>query len=201
MYYTIQSSGVYIVNINIIVSFVDANTMSKKNYCIILSIVIMTLISCVPSQWQYRNIPLKRKQIINTATQYIGTPYRHGGTTPLGFDCSGYVFYVYNKNGIHIPRSTAQQYTKGQKIPYKMAQPGDLLFFRINMNTISHVGIYVGNDTFVHAPSSGKYVRYDSINNPYWKKRFFGAVSYFKALPVQPIINGGDSYREECFVW
>ncbi|MEJ5360674.1 MAG: C40 family peptidase [Spirochaetota bacterium] len=175
--------------------------MSKKNYLAMLFVLMMTLSSCVPSQWQYRNIPLKRKQIINTATQYIGTPYRHGGTTPSGFDCSGYVFYVYNKNGIHIPRSTAQQYTKGQKIPYKMAQPGDLLFFRINMNTISHVGIYVGDNTFIHAPSIGKYVRYDSINNPYWKKRFCGAVSYFKALPVQPFINGGDSYREERFVW
>jgi len=201
MYYSIQTSRVYIVNINIIATFDDGNSMSKKNYRILIFVLMMTLISCVPSQWQYRNIPLKRKQIINTATQYIGTPYRHGGATPSGFDCSGYVFYVYNKNGIQIPRSTAQQYTKGQKIPYKMAQPGDLLFFRINMNTISHVGIYVGNDTFVHAPSSGKYVRYDSINNTYWKKRFCGAVSYFKALPAKPLNNMGDSYREERFVW
>ena len=201
MYYSIQTSRVNIVNINIIATFDDGNSMSKKNYRILIFVLMMTLISCVPSQWQYRNIPLKRKQIINTATQYIGTPYRHGGATPSGFDCSGYVFYVYNKNGIQIPRSTAQQYTKGQKIPYKMAQPGDLLFFRINMNIISHVGIYVGNDTFVHAPSSGKHIRYDSIKNPYWKKRFCGAVSYLKALPVKPLNNKGDSYREERFVW
>lgn len=190
-----------IVNINIIYSHVDANSMSRNNYLATLFLLVLVLPSCVPSQWQYRNIPLKRKQIVNTATQYIGTPYRHGGTTPSGFDCSGYVFFVYNKNGIQIPRSTAQQYTKGQKIPYRMAQPGDLLFFRINMNEISHVGIFVGNDTFVHAPSSGKHVRYDSIKNPYWQKRFYGAVSYFKTMPSQHFIKGGDSYREERFVW
>jgi hypothetical protein len=190
-----------IVNINIIYSHVDANSMSRDSCLAILFLLVLILTSCVPSQLQYRNIPLKRKQIINTATQYIGTPYRHGGTTPSGFDCSGYVFFVYNKNGIQIPRSTAQQYTKGQKIPYRMAQPGDLLFFRINMNEISHVGIFVGNDTFVHAPSSGKHVRYDSIKNPYWQKRFYGAVSYFKTMPSQHFIKGGDSYREERFVW
>jgi len=175
--------------------------MSRNCYQAILFLLILVLTSCVPLQWQYRNIPLKRKQIVNTATQYIGTPYRHGGTTPSGFDCSGYVFFVYNKNGINIPRSTVQQYTKGQKIPYRMAQPGDLLFFRINMNEISHVGIFVGSDTFVHAPSSGKHVRYDSIKNPYWQKRFYGAVSYFKNMPSQPFSKGGDSYREERFVW
>lgn len=175
--------------------------MNQKNYLVIVFIWLLVLISCVPSQWQYRNIPLKRKQIVNTATQYIGTPYRHGGTNPSGFDCSGYVFFVYNKNGISIPRSTIQQYTKGQKIPYRMAQPGDLLFFKITMNEISHVGIFVGDDTFIHAPSSGKHVRYDSIKNSYWKKRFCGAVSYFKALPSQTFINGSDSYREERFVW
>jgi len=190
-----------IVNINIIYSCVDANSMSRDSCLAILFLLVLILTSCVPSQLQYRNIPLKRKQIINTATQYIGTPYRHGGTTPSGFDCSGYVFFVYNKNGIQIPRSTAQQYTKGQKIPYRMAQPGDLLFFRINKNEISHVGIFVGNDTFVHAPSSGKHVRYDSIKNPYWQKRFYGAVSYFKTMPSQHFIKGGDSYREERFVW
>ncbi|MCX8122948.1 MAG: C40 family peptidase [Spirochaetes bacterium] len=176
--------------------------MNSKGYVVILLLWVFLLISCMSSQWQYRNIPLKRKQIINTATQYIGTPYRHGGTTPTGFDCSGYVYFVYKKNGILIPRSTQQQYLKGHKIPYKMVQPGDLLFFKINMDDISHVGIYIGNDTFVHAPSSGKHIRYDSINNPYWKKRFYRAVSYLKAVPVhQSLIKQSDSYHEERFVW
>ncbi len=173
--------------------------MSRNQYQIIFLIWII-LTSCVPPQWQYRNIPLKRKQIINTATQYIGTPYRHGGSTPSGFDCSGYVYYVYNKNGIRISRSTAQQYAQGQKIPYTMAQPGDLLFFRIHNSQVSHVGIFIGNNTFIHAPSSGKHVRYDSINNPYWKKRFCGAVTYFTIVPQNSIIKG-DSYHEERFVW
>lgn len=190
-----------IVNINILHSNVDGNTMKSKNYLFILLLFTIVFISCVPTQWKYRNIPLKRKQILATATQYIGTPYLHGGTSPSGFDCSGYVFYVYEKNGIKIPRSTPQQYIKGQKIPYRMAQPGDLLFFRINMGEISHVGIFVGNDTFVHAPSSGKHVRYDSVSNPYWKKRFCGAVTYLKSPPEKSILNQGDSYREERFVW
>lgn len=190
-----------IVNINISYDYVDGNSMNRHKYLFILLLFVMTFIACVPSQWQYRNIPLKRKQILTTATQYIGTPYRHGGTTPSGFDCSGYVYFVYEKNNIKIPRSTLQQYKKGQKIPYRMAQPGDLVFFRINMGEISHVGIFVGNDTFVHAPSSGKHVRYDSIANPYWKKRFCGAVTYFNTVAEKSIFTQGDSYREERFVW
>lgn len=193
----------YIVNIIILFFSVDVYYMKCKKIFYLLSLIlIFSLSSCTPSQWHYRNIPLKRKQIINTATKYIGTPYHHGGSNPSGFDCSGYVYYVYTKNGISIPRSTTMQYKKGKKIPLRVAQPGDLVFFSNQSSGVSHVGIFVGNDTFIHAPSSGKVIRYDLISNPYWKRRFVATVSYLNNYSQlnqrEPITS---SYSEERFEW
>lgn len=109
----------------------------------------------------------------------LGTPYRAGGASPRGFDCSGFVRYSFNEAGIHIPRTSAQQYTQSQKISQQELQPGDLVFFNIRGRKISHVGIYLGQGQFIHAPSSGKAVSIDSLNNPYWKARIRGTGHYF----------------------
>lgn len=107
---------------------------------------------------------------VAVAQQMVGKPYRYGGNTPRGFDCSGLVQYSYGQAGRSVPRSTSEQYSRTRTIPYAQRVAGDLLFFRIDGKP-SHVGIYLGNGRFVHAPSGGKQVEYASLSNDYWSKR------------------------------
>lgn len=109
------------------------------------------------------------------AVDMIGTPYRYGGSSPRGFDCSGLVYYAYSKAGIQAPRTTTAQYRKTKRVPVSDLQPGDLVFFNLSRGKTSHVGIYAGDGRFVHAPSSGKQVGYASLRNPYWRTRLTGA--------------------------
>ena len=109
------------------------------------------------------------------AVDMIGTPYRYGGTSPRGFDCSGLVYYAYRKAGIHSPRTTTEQYRQSKRVPVSHLQPGDLVFFTITQGKLSHVGIYAGDDRFIHAPSSGKSVLYATLHDPYWLERLIGA--------------------------
>jgi cell wall-associated NlpC family hydrolase len=118
-------------------------------------------------------------KVLDTAQQMLGVPYRSGGSSPRGFDCSGLASYSYKRAGIHIPRTTAQQYTQSQKITRRDLQPGDLVFFNLKGRKISHVGIYLNRGRFIHAPSSGKSVSIDSLENPYWHSRYRGAGRYF----------------------
>jgi len=121
-------------------------------------------------------------RIVRTAERYIGAPYRHGGATPRGFDCSGYVMYVYQQNGILLPRQVDRQYEAGKHIKLRQAEPGDLVFFRTSRrNRLSHVGIYIGENRFIHAPRSGKRVTYADMGKPYWKKRYRGAVTFMSS--------------------
>ena len=120
----------------------------------------------------------RQNAIVHSAKSYLGSPYRYGGNSPRGFDCSGLAQYVYAKNGISIPRSTRLQYQKLKAV--KVPQKGDLLFFNTERNRISHVGIYLGSFLFIHAPSRGKRVRIDDIRSPYWKKIYRGSRSYLQ---------------------
>jgi gamma-D-glutamyl-L-lysine dipeptidyl-peptidase len=143
----------------------------------------VSLISCVPPG-NVRTKQLffnedKREDIVNTAKDYIGSDYKSKGSTPAGFDCSGFTMYVYKKNGLSIPRKAESQYYYGKKIALKYARPGDLVFFIINGSAVSHVGIYLGDNNFIHSPSAGKNVSYASIDMTYWKNRYSGAVTYF----------------------
>jgi len=103
--------------------------------------------------------------------------YRRGGTSPkTGFDCSGFVRYVFQHAlGIELPVGSAAQFRVGDKIDRSQMQAGDLVFFRIAGQRISHVGIYVAEGRFIHAPSAGKVVRVDSLEESYWARRFAGA--------------------------
>lgn len=113
--------------------------------------------------------------ILKTALSYKGVKYRFGGATPTGFDCSGFVMYVFNKHGIKLPRTADIQFTVGKPIKNKKElKPGDLVFFETYEKGASHVGIYQGNDKFVHA-SSSRGVTLSGLSEEYYAKRYLGA--------------------------
>ena len=113
-------------------------------------------------------------QIVATGKKYLGVPYVFGGTTPSGFDCSGFLQYVFKQNGFDIPRLADEQYRLGKASKVSQLEPGDLVFFSTYEEGASHCGIYVGDNNFMHA-SSSKGIRVDSLSNEYWKPRFIGA--------------------------
>ena len=105
------------------------------------------------------------------ALQMVGAPYRYGGAAPsTGFDCSGLVQFSFREAGVSIPRDTEQQRLASRPVASGALQPGDLIFFDQQGLKYSHVGIYTGGGMFVHAPSTGKEVRRDRLDSPYWKK-------------------------------
>jgi len=109
------------------------------------------------------------------AASMIGKPYRYGGNTPRGFDCSGLVQYSYKRAGMKVPRSTKTQRGKSHKVSVSALARGDLLFFNPEGKYSAHVGIYLGGNRFVHAPSSGKHVRMDTLNDVYWREHLLDA--------------------------
>jgi len=144
--------------------------------------------SCTPPA-KYGRAPVVRtysvsrsigRSIVSTAKKYIGVKYRYGGNDPRGFDCSGFSNYIYRKNNYKIPRSAKAQFRAGKRITIKRARPGDLVFFKIYRNRISHVGIYLGNYSFIHSPRSGKRVSCEDMRKDYWRKRYAGTVTYFR---------------------
>ena len=104
------------------------------------------------------------------AKEMLGKPYKYAGDTPQGFDCSGLVKYSYGRAGISMPRDTQAQRRMSMLVSIHAMREGDLLFFDQEGKKKSHVGIYLGDGRFVHAPSSGKTVRTDKLDSPYWKK-------------------------------
>lgn len=115
----------------------------------------------------------QREQLIHLGRSLIGTPYLWGGTTPKGFDCSGFVSYVYGKHGFSLPRTSNEQFSKLHAVD--TPAPGDLVFFRGKSGRITHVGMYIGNGNMLHSPQSGEKVRIESIEKPNWKRRYAGA--------------------------
>ena len=114
-------------------------------------------------------------KVVTLAQGVLGSPYKYGGSSPRGFDCSGLVYYTHNKLGISVPRTTRDQAKHANTLRLSDVEPGDILFFKIYGNRISHVGIYTGNNQFIHAPKSGKYVSYASIDDPFWRQRLVKA--------------------------
>jgi cell wall-associated NlpC family hydrolase len=113
--------------------------------------------------------------ITSTALRLRGSPYRDGGDTPAGFDCSGFVQYVFARHGVTLPRQVDEQSRIGEDIAPTDLQPGDLLFFTTVAPGASHVGLSIGSDEFVHAPSERGVVRVERLSSWYWSRRLVGA--------------------------
>ncbi|WP_022668398.1 C40 family peptidase [Desulfospira joergensenii] len=123
-----------------------------------------------------------RKAIFSHALQSIGTPYAWGGHDPArGFDCSGLVYYTHGSAGIQVPRTTSALFKNGRPVPKESLVPGDLVFFSSPKKKAGlHVGIFIGNGKFVHAPGRGKTVQIAFLDNVYFKDHFLGARSYIE---------------------
>ena len=117
-------------------------------------------------------------EMITYAKEFLGVPYVYNGTTPDGFDCSGFTQYVVAHFGGILPHSSGDQYSYGTSVEREDLEPGDLVFFEASDNPlkIGHVGIYIGNGEFIHAPQAGENVKITNLSNVYFAPRFYGAI-------------------------
>ncbi|OIQ71511.1 murein DD-endopeptidase MepH precursor [mine drainage metagenome] len=124
-----------------------------------------------------QQVSIRASDLVVNALSFLGVRYHYGGDTArTGFDCSGFVRYVYQETlGTALPHNAASQSRVGEKITENQLRPGDLVFFNTLRRAFSHVGIYIGNGEFIHSPRSGQSVRIESLDSPYWSKRFDGA--------------------------
>jgi cell wall-associated NlpC family hydrolase len=118
---------------------------------------------------------LDGSSVSTMALSLRGVPYRDGGVDPDGFDCSGLVQYVFGQHGVALPREARQQFGVGRGVAPHALEPGDLVFFTTIAPGASHVGIAIGGDQFVHAPSTRGVVRVDTLSSEYWANRYVGA--------------------------
>jgi len=121
-----------------------------------------------------------RDDLVRTARSFIGIPYQWGSSRPGdGLDCSGLVLAVYRLNGLSVPRTSRDQFSHGTPVVKNRLAKGDLVFFATGgMRRISHVGIYIGNNRFIHAPGTGKAICAESLSSDYFRGRFMGACTY-----------------------
>jgi len=121
-----------------------------------------------------------RERITRTARHYLGAPYAWGGTSPAGFDCSGFVMYVYAKVGLSLPHNAAAQYAYGTPVRRDQLKPGDLVFF----DDLRHNGIYIGDGRFIHSRQSGKRVSISLLAGPWYAEQYVGARRLLTASTV-----------------
>ncbi|MEN6469102.1 MAG: NlpC/P60 family protein [Smithella sp.] len=142
--------------------------------------VVLPEDSAVAKRRQYGDDYL-RESLVKSARDFIGVPYLWGGASAeTGFDCSGLTMTVYQLNGLDLPRHSRTQYDAGDTIDRSDLKKGDLVFFATSgRGKVSHVGIYIGNGQFIHAPSRGKKIRIDSLTAEYFVQHYVGAKKYF----------------------
>ncbi len=121
--------------------------------------------------------------LANFALTLQGTRYRYGGTTREGFDCSGLVFYAHQQLGLAVPRTSHDQAKEAEKVKRRKLERGDLVFFKIDSRKVNHVGIYIGEHRFVHAPGEGKTVTIDSLDDEFYDDAFSSAGRYWDRQP------------------
>jgi cell wall-associated NlpC family hydrolase len=130
-------------------------------------------VPAVPDEPNASNVPAD-PTLIATALKFTGVPYRDGGSDPSGFDCSGFVQYVFAQHGIPLPREVREQFSFGESIDVDDVRAGDLIFFTTVTKGASHVGLAIGGGQFVHAPSSRGRVRVERFTSGYWEPRIVG---------------------------
>jgi cell wall-associated NlpC family hydrolase len=123
-----------------------------------------------------------RDELVRTSESFVGLPYRWGGASlEQGFDCSGLTMAVYRLNGLDLPRSSREQYLLGAPIKREELEKGDLVFFSLSGDRkVSHVGLFAGDNRFIHAPGKGKTIRADSLSDVYYDSRYAGARRYVR---------------------
>ena len=146
----------------------------KAALCVLVGVLALAACASAPQPQPKASSQVSEKAADHAATQatkMLGRPYRFGGATPsAGFDCSGLVQYSFRQAGVAVPHNTERQRLASRPVRRSELRRGDLLFFDLEGKKSSHVGIYLGAGKFVHAPSSGKQVRSDRLDAPYWKK-------------------------------
>jgi cell wall-associated NlpC family hydrolase len=145
-----------------------------------LSVVLAALVGCattptIPESAHARASAQQSARATEVALSMVGKPYRYGGDTPAGFDCSGLVSYSYARAGLEISRETRSLRSESMLIRVAELRRGDLVFFDQEGKKYSHVGLYLGDGRFVHAPSSGGHVRIDWLEAEYWRRHFVEA--------------------------
>ena len=134
--------------------------------------VVMALSYGCAHDAPHDNSPAPGEIAVKQALTMKGKPYRYGGSTPRGFDCSGLVQYSYAHAGVRLPHGTNALRQQSRSISKRELQLGDLLFFNQEGKKSSHVALYLGNDSFIHAPSTSKNVHISQFSNPYWRTHF-----------------------------
>jgi len=129
------------------------------------------------------NMRSRGAALVDVALRLRGVPYRYGGATLEGFDCSGLVFYAHRQLGLTIPRTSADQAADSSQVRESKLRPGDLVFFKIESRRVNHVGIYIGDRKFVHAPGTGKPVTVNSLDDDFYVERLSSAGRFWDRPP------------------
>lgn len=180
-YYFRHESGLYKVRFGNHTSYRPAREEAEKLQRLGL---IETFFIVVPEDYAAARIASSgqgdlRNELVNTARRFIGVPYRWGGENAKGFDCSGLTMVCYRLNGLNLPRNSRSQYKSGRWVAKKNLRPGDLVFFATRGGKrVTHVGIFIGNNRFIHAPRTGQKVRVEKLSNRFFAKTYMGGRRY-----------------------
>ncbi len=181
-YYFQDKDGLYKVRVGNFSRYLQAGQKAKnlKNRGILQEYFVVVPESYPSAHVAEKGTDYVRRRLVDTAREFIGVPYKWGGSSPeSGFDCSGLTMVVYRHNGLNLPRVAARQYRTGTPVHRNSLQKGDLVFFDTRgSGKVTHVGLYIGNGRFIHAPSSGRDVTRASLSSPYFRSRYLGARTY-----------------------
>ncbi len=145
-----------------------------RNFAVVSTVLVLSACGSNPPQQASRHAATPGQVAAGIALDQVGVPYRYGGNSPKGFDCSGLVHYAYSGAGVSVPRTTGQLWSTARTVERADLRAGDVLFFSIE-GKMSHVGLYLGGREFVHAPKSGRRVSVASLDAPFYREALIRA--------------------------